>query len=74
MYLVAFYSPIIPMGILISILGIVMFYWINKYNVVRRCSINFSLSAELSIEMTEMIEYFLPIYSVIFYILFRIFL
>ncbi|EAS04833.2 kinase domain protein (macronuclear) [Tetrahymena thermophila SB210] len=63
MFMVAFYSPIIPVGILYSMVAILLMYWVDKFNILRRKTIKFSQSAELSIEMTEMIEYILPIYS-----------
>ncbi|KAL4435368.1 hypothetical protein ABPG74_022851 [Tetrahymena malaccensis] len=63
MFMVAFYSPIIPIGIVYSMVAILLIYWVDKFNILRRKTIKFSQSAELSIEMTEMIEYILPIYS-----------
>ena len=50
------YGNTIPVGILYSILGLSLYYWIDKYNVMRRRTVNESLAKEVSIEMIEMLE------------------
>ena len=64
MYTVAFYSPIIPYIIIWGALSIFVKYYINKYNIIKRRCVKLTLNKHLSIEMTEMLEYFLPLYSV----------
>lgn len=43
--------------------GIVCMYWIHKYNLLYRSVVKVSQSAELSLEMTELLEYVLIIYT-----------
>lgn len=49
MWFTFFYGDIIPIGILFSILGLVLYYFIDKYNVLRRRTIKENLSKDLSI-------------------------
>ncbi|CAK58012.1 unnamed protein product (macronuclear) [Paramecium tetraurelia] len=48
MWFTFFYGDIIPLGILFSIMGLTLYYFVDKYNE--------SLSKHLSIEMIEMLE------------------
>lgn len=56
MWFTFFYGDIIPIGILFSIMGLTLYYFVDKYNVLRRRTIKESLSKHLSIEMIEMLE------------------
>ncbi len=49
MWFTFFYGDIIPVGILFSILGLTLYYFIDKYNVLRRRTIKENLSKDLSI-------------------------
>jgi hypothetical protein len=49
MWFTFFYGDIIPIGILFSIIGLILYYFIDKYNVLRRRTIKENLSKELSI-------------------------
>lgn len=49
MWFTFFYGDIIPVGILFSILGLVLYYFIDKFNVLRRRTIKENLSKDLSI-------------------------
>lgn len=49
MWFTFFYGDIIPVGILFSILGLNLYYFIDKYNVLRRRTIKENLSKDLSI-------------------------
>lgn len=44
-----FYGGIIPIGIVLSLLTLILYYWIDKYNVLRRRTLKDSISKELSI-------------------------
>lgn len=56
MWFTFFYGDIIPVGILFSILGLSLYYFVDKFNVLRRRTIKENLSKDLSIEMIEMLE------------------
>ena len=64
MYLTAFYASIIPIGIFLSCFGLIISYYVSKYNIINRRTIKYSLNSSLSTEMTENLEYILPIYCV----------
>lgn len=63
MFFCSFYAPVIPLGILFCMVTIAGLYWLNKYNLLRRSMVKEQMSAELSKEMTELIEYVLVIYA-----------
>lgn len=64
MYITAAYSPIIPVGSIFMLFGLILNYWTDKYNLLRRRTVKHNLSEELSIQMTEMLEYTLPLFSI----------
>lgn len=39
MWLVSLYQSLIPMGTMIAIIGLTLYYWIDKYNLLRRSSV-----------------------------------
>ena len=41
------YATLIPIGVLFSTIGLVMFYWIDKFNLVRRSSLRVHISHRL---------------------------
>lgn len=63
MYLVSFYAAILPTFLLWGMLSLFLTYWIDKYNILRRRSVLDSLSTELAIEMIEMLEYCIILYT-----------
>ena len=65
-YNLAFYSGILPTATLWVVLGLSLLYWIYKRQLLELRSVKQSLSNNLSIEMTEMIEYFVPIFGASF--------
>ena len=56
MWFTFFYGDIIPIGIIFSIMGLSLYYFIDKYNVLRRRTIKESLSKHLSLTMIQMLE------------------
>lgn len=63
MWFTFLYGGLIPLGYVISMLGLILYYYVDKYNVFRRRTIKESLSKELSIEMIEMIEFIIPVFG-----------
>lgn len=56
MWFTFLFGSCIPLGILISMVGLICYYWVDKYNVMRRRSVKENLAKEVSIEMIEMLE------------------
>ena len=50
------FGPLIPMGMLLSVLSLCIYYFVDKYNVFKRRTIKDNLSKDLSIEMIELLE------------------
>ncbi|KRX03774.1 hypothetical protein PPERSA_04282 [Pseudocohnilembus persalinus] len=64
MFLVSFYASLVPMGLAWGLLNMILTYWIDKYNLLRRRSVKDNLSVELAVEMAEMLEYSFIFYTV----------
>eukprot|EP01017_Pseudomicrothorax_dubius_P049142 TRINITY_DN9094_c0_g1_i9.p1 TRINITY_DN9094_c0_g1~~TRINITY_DN9094_c0_g1_i9.p1 ORF type:complete len:714 (-),score=160.72 TRINITY_DN9094_c0_g1_i9:100-2241(-) len=64
MLFTAFYCPVVPLATLISACGLILTYWVDKYVLLRRAKEPPALSGELSMEMTEVLEYILPAFAI----------
>ena len=51
MWFTFFYSPAIPFGIVWSILGISIYYFIDKYNIIYRRTVKESIGKNLTFSM-----------------------
>jgi hypothetical protein len=56
MWFTFLYGSAIPLGIFFSMVGLTIYYYVDKYNFVRRRTVKESLGKDLSIEMIEMLE------------------
>lgn len=56
MWFTFLFGSCLPIGILFSIVGLSCYYWVDKYNVMRRRSLKDSLAKEVSIEMIGLLE------------------
>ena len=59
-----FYATVLPLCIIWSSFALIVHYLVDKWNFLRYKIIKYKLSADLSREMIEQLEYFLPIYSI----------
>lgn len=57
MWFTFFFSPLIPIGTLFSLIGLLAYYITDKYNLIHRRTVKESISSELSFEMIELLEY-----------------
>ena len=57
MWFTFFYGTAIPIGIICSWTGLVLYYWTDKYNLLRRRTVKESISEELSMAMINYLEY-----------------
>jgi hypothetical protein len=48
MWFTFFYSPVIPLSSLISIIGMILYYWTDKYNLLRKRTVKDTIGKELS--------------------------
>ncbi|CAD8136214.1 unnamed protein product [Paramecium pentaurelia] len=57
MWFTFLYGTAIPLGTLFSAFGILIYYYVDYYNILRRRTVKESISIQLSTEMIEMLEY-----------------
>ncbi|KAL4446608.1 hypothetical protein ABPG74_005546 [Tetrahymena malaccensis] len=62
-YSVLFYAPVFPLVLIWGILTIFFRYWIDKYNLMHKSTVKFYPSLQLCLQITEALEYCLPLYS-----------
>ena len=63
MFTIAFYAPILPQALVYSLIGLICNYWVDKYKILHRRTIKCEINKDLSVEMTEMIEFILPLFA-----------
>jgi len=57
---------VIPMGYACSCIGLIFYYWIDKYNLLRRRTIKENIGKKLTFEMIELLEYIIVFNAVKF--------
>jgi hypothetical protein len=50
------YYSIIPGGSVLILLGLILFYWVDKFTLLRRSSINENVNGELSISAMKLVD------------------
>ncbi len=63
------YVSLIPMGSFLTLIGIGLYYWVDKYNLLRRSSIHENVSGKLalfSMTLLDLILIFMPLGEIIF--------
>lgn len=64
MFITAFYAPLIPIVLIWTVLGLTFTYFLDKYKLLRHSVVYYNMGKNLSVEMTEVLEGFLPIFCV----------
>lgn len=64
MWFTFFYCSIVPGGTVCSLLGIVFYYWVDKYNVLFRRTITETISKDLTFSMIDLLEYIVIFHAV----------
>lgn len=59
----AFYSVLMPLGMIWAMISLFLVYWIDKYNLTRRSIVKSQLGKEYAQSVIEMLEYIIPIYG-----------
>lgn len=57
MWFTFFYSPVMPIGTAISLVGLIGYYFTDKYNLIFRRTVKESIGPKLSFSMVELAEY-----------------
>lgn len=69
MWFTFLYSSLIPLGAFFSTIGLCLYYWVDKYNLLRRSSVNSNVAGELSIQAMKLLDFTLickPVGQIIF--------
>ena len=69
MWFTFLYSTLIPAGVVITLFGLICYYWVDKYNLLRRSSINGQISGSLIHVSLTLLDFTLiikPIGAIIF--------
>jgi len=53
----AFFAPVIPVGLVFSIIGLILNYWVDKYTLLRRNALPISLDHALNNHMMRVLEW-----------------
>lgn len=61
MWFTFLYMTIIPVGAIFSCVGLIAYYWVDKYNLLRRSSIKNQVSGDLIDLTLAMLEFTLPL-------------
>ena len=59
----AFLAPVLPISLLYSIIGMIIFYWTEKYILLKKRSAKHHISYELTVEMVELLEMTILIFA-----------
>ena len=69
MWFTYLYSTLIPIGAVITLVGLICYYWVDKYNLLRRSSISGQISGNIinvSITLLDFTLLLRPVGSIIF--------
>ena len=64
MWVTFLYAPLIPIVLPFSLVYIILTYYIEKYTIMRRSTVKDVLSRNISVEMTEYLEFIIIFYSI----------
>lgn len=57
MWFTIFYAYLIPVASLISLAGIILYYFVDKYNLLRKCSLKQTMSSTISNRMMKLLDF-----------------
>jgi hypothetical protein len=69
MWFTFFYSTLIPIGAIVAVFGLFCYYWVDKYNLLRRSAVNGRISGTIIHSSLPLLDFTLllrPLGSIIF--------
>ena len=57
MWFVYLYTDLIPGGMFVIFFGLCAYYWVDKYNLLRRSSLTYNIGADLSHKVSDLIDW-----------------
>ena len=64
MWITAMYGVVLPISIIWSIITLLISFYVEKMNLMRRCTIKFDINEKLSFKIMHMVEFMIPIYGI----------
>ena len=56
MWFTFLYATLIPFGAFLSIIGLSLYYWVDKFNLLRRSSLDHNISGRMAIRSLRMLD------------------
>lgn len=69
MWFTYLYATLIPVGAFFTVVGLALYYWIDKFNLIKRSSLNHNISGDLAVVSLKLLDFTLvlkPIGELIF--------
>ena len=57
MWFTYFYATLIPIGFLLTLSGIFLYYWVDKFNLLRRSSLKLNISGRLVMLAMNLLDF-----------------
>ncbi len=64
MWFTFLYATLIPFGAFVSLIGLAIYYWVDKYNLLRRSSIIQNISGKLAVKCMKLLDFTLFLRSI----------
>lgn len=57
MWFTFLYSSVIPFGTICSCIGLVFYYWADKYNLIKKFTAKENISLDLTVSMIDLLDF-----------------
>lgn len=57
MWFTFLYLDLIPLGTFLIFIGLGLYYWVDKFNLLRRSSLNGNVSAHLTLKVLKLLDF-----------------
>ena len=57
MWFTFLYASLIPIGSFFSVIGLSFYYWVDKYNIVRKSSLAHNISGDLAVLSLKLLDF-----------------
>jgi hypothetical protein len=65
MWFTFLYSSVIPFGTICSCIGLVFYYWADKYNLIKKFTAKENISLDLTVSMIDLLDFIVIWHAVI---------
>jgi hypothetical protein len=64
MWFTYLYASLIPVGAFLTIIGLSLYYWIDKYNLLRRSSLTANVSGDMAMFSLKLLDFTLVLRTI----------